>query len=188
MVKSIVKIMLTWVFRFYPSFSLVKVWCNGPQITPTQTSPHKSNSPPGAYCIKLLPEKNGKVNGTSLLTRVFGFYQSFFLGKSFMQWAPDNSHPDKTPQGQLPTRTITIPHQDNFPLVRLTTRTVVPMGIRLALTGDWGVILADSCPGGDLRNRDIPEFPIYYYREIWTHDEITLFSPFFLGQNRDSPY
>ena len=49
----------------------------------------------GAYCMKLLPEKRSgsflpmhKVNGKFMLTRVFRFYQSFFSGKSFMQWAP----------------------------------------------------------------------------------------------------
>ena len=31
-VKSVVKIMLTQVFRFYPSFSPVKVLCNGPLV------------------------------------------------------------------------------------------------------------------------------------------------------------
>ena len=44
---------------------------------------------PGTYCMKLFPEKNyGKVNGKFMLARVFRFYQSFFSGKSFMQWAP----------------------------------------------------------------------------------------------------
>ena len=35
-------------------------------------------------------------------------------------------------------------------------------------------------------------FPIHYYRQIFakigTHDKLALFSPFFLGQNRDSSY
>ena len=50
---------------------------------------------PGAYCIKLLPEKNSDnfsqslVTGKFMLTRVFWFYQSYSSGKSFMQWAPD---------------------------------------------------------------------------------------------------
>ena len=51
----------------------------------------------GAYCIKLLPEKNsrlailtivlsyGKVNGKIMLTGIFRFYQSFFSDKSYMQ-------------------------------------------------------------------------------------------------------
>ena len=30
----------------------------------------------------------GKVNGKFMLTGVFRVYQSFFSGKSFMQWAP----------------------------------------------------------------------------------------------------
>ena len=32
MIKSMVKIMLTWVFRFYLSFSPLKVSCSGPQV------------------------------------------------------------------------------------------------------------------------------------------------------------
>ena len=54
---------------------------------------------PGAYCIKLLLEKNsgylnrsfflhGKMNGKIMFTRVFRFYQSFFSGKSFLQQGP----------------------------------------------------------------------------------------------------
>ena len=42
------------------------------------------------------------------------------------------------------------------------------------------------------KNRDIPEFPIHYYRQIFakigTPGKIALFLPFFGGQNRDSPY
>ena len=55
----------------------------------------------GAYCIKLLPEKNsiltwffssyGKVNGKNHATRNLSFQilPEFFSGKTLMQWAPD---------------------------------------------------------------------------------------------------
>ena len=43
-----------------------------------------------------------------------------------------------------------------------------------------------------LKNRDIPEFPIHYYRQIFakigTYGKIAPFSYFFLGKNRDNPY
>ena len=38
MEKSMVKIMLTWVFRFYLSISPVKVLCNGPQVSKSPKS------------------------------------------------------------------------------------------------------------------------------------------------------
>ena len=69
--------------------------------------------------------------------------------RRFWDNAPlDNSHPDDSPPGQLPTRTT--PHQDNFPLGQLST-TYIPIGTTAHLSW-WCIILVGNCPDGELSN------------------------------------
>ena len=65
----------------------------------TENLPFHFFGTPGAYCIKLLLEKNsgyfnqsffsyGKVNGKNHANPSFQILPEFFSGKSFIQWAP----------------------------------------------------------------------------------------------------
>ena len=66
MVKSMVKVMLTRVFRFYRSFSLVKVLCNGPLADAKNSPPPPPHPRPRIGELEWRGEGRGEGGGAQV--------------------------------------------------------------------------------------------------------------------------